>query len=55
LQDFEGKTPIELLGRVPFPKVGELPYFITLGAYQFYWFQLVDSGGSAGAGGVGGS
>jgi maltose alpha-D-glucosyltransferase/alpha-amylase len=42
LQQFDGKTPIELLGRVPFPKVGELPYFITLGAYSFYWFQLVD-------------
>jgi maltose alpha-D-glucosyltransferase/alpha-amylase len=44
LQQFDGKTPIELLGRVPFPKVGELPYFITLGAYSFYWFQLVDDG-----------
>ena len=47
LQDFDGKTPIELLGRVPFPKIGELPYFITLGAYSFYWFQLVDMGGGA--------
>src|SRR5687768_2746472 len=46
LQDFDGKTPIELLGRVPFPKIGELPYFITLGAYSFYWFQLVDAGGA---------
>jgi maltose alpha-D-glucosyltransferase/alpha-amylase len=43
LQQFDGKTPIELLGRVPFPKIGELPYFITLGAYSFYWFQLVDT------------
>ncbi|HEX2063476.1 MAG TPA: maltose alpha-D-glucosyltransferase [Acidimicrobiales bacterium] len=42
LQRFEGKTPIELLGRVPFPRIGELPYFITLGPYAFYWFQLVD-------------
>ena len=42
LQRFEGKVPIELLGRVPFPRVGELPYFVTLGAYAFYWFQLVD-------------
>jgi maltose alpha-D-glucosyltransferase/alpha-amylase len=44
LQAFEGKTPIELLGRVPFPRIGELPYFITLGAYSFYWFQLVEDG-----------
>ena len=41
LQRFEGRAPIELLGRVPFPRIGELPYFITLGAYAFYWFQLV--------------
>jgi maltose alpha-D-glucosyltransferase/alpha-amylase len=42
LQRFDGKTPIELLGRVPFPKIGELPYFVTLAPYGFYWFQLVD-------------
>ena len=42
LQRFEGKVPIELLGRVPFPRIGELPYFITLAPYTFYWFQLVD-------------
>jgi maltose alpha-D-glucosyltransferase/alpha-amylase len=43
MQVYDGLTPIELLGRVPFPKVGELPYFITLGSYQFYWFELVES------------
>jgi maltose alpha-D-glucosyltransferase/alpha-amylase len=42
LQRYAGKTPMELLGRVPFPRIGELPYFITLGSYSFYWFQLVD-------------
>ena len=42
LQRFAAKTPMELLGRVPFPRIGELPYFITLGSYSFYWFQLVD-------------
>ncbi|MEO6120900.1 MAG: maltose alpha-D-glucosyltransferase, partial [Acidimicrobiales bacterium] len=42
LQRFAGKVPIELLGRVPFPRIGDLPYFVTLGAYAFYWFQLVD-------------
>ncbi|MGH9149045.1 MAG: maltose alpha-D-glucosyltransferase [Acidimicrobiales bacterium] len=42
LARFEGKTPVELLGRVPFPRVGELPYFVTLGPYASYWFQLVD-------------
>jgi len=42
LQQYEGKTPIELLGRVPFPRIGELPYFVTLAPYGFYWFQLVE-------------
>jgi maltose alpha-D-glucosyltransferase/alpha-amylase len=42
LQEWEGKTPIELLGRVPFPRIGELPYFVTLAPYGFFWFELVD-------------
>ncbi|MDQ3681340.1 MAG: maltose alpha-D-glucosyltransferase [Actinomycetota bacterium] len=42
LQRFEGKVPIELLGRVPFPPIGELAYFVTLGPYDTYWFELVD-------------
>jgi len=42
LARFEGKTPIELIGRVPFPRIGELPYLLTPGAYGFYWFQLVE-------------
>ena len=48
LQKWEGALPIELLGRVPFPRIGELPYFITLPPYGFYWFELVDlpGGGS---------
>jgi maltose alpha-D-glucosyltransferase/alpha-amylase len=37
-----GKVPIELTGRVPFPPIGELPYFITLPPYGFFWFTLVD-------------
>lgn len=41
LAQFKDYQPIEMLGRVPFPPIGELPYFITLGPYQFYWFQLV--------------
>ena len=36
------KRPLELLGRVPFPRIGELPYFVTLAPYGFYWFELVD-------------
>ena len=37
-----GKQPIELMGRVPFPPIGELPYFVTLPGHGFYWFSLVD-------------
>ena len=42
LQGWAGKTPVELLGRVPFPKIGELPYLLTIGTHGFYWFQLMD-------------
>jgi maltose alpha-D-glucosyltransferase / alpha-amylase len=42
LQAYAGKQPMELLGRVPFPPIGELPYFITLAPHSFYWFELVD-------------
>jgi maltose alpha-D-glucosyltransferase / alpha-amylase len=42
LAHFAGKQPIELTGRVPFPPIGELPYFVTLHPYGFFWFQLVD-------------
>ena len=37
-----GQTPMEMTGRTPFPPIGELPYFVTLGPYGFYWFQLED-------------
>jgi maltose alpha-D-glucosyltransferase/alpha-amylase len=40
LAPFKGTVPIELLGRTPFPPVGELPYLLTLPGYGFYWFKL---------------
>ena len=42
LRRLAGKQPVELFGRVPFPAIGELPYFVTLPPYGFYWFSLVD-------------
>ncbi len=36
----KGAVPIELLGRTPFPPIGELPYLLTLPGYAFYWFRL---------------
>jgi maltose alpha-D-glucosyltransferase / alpha-amylase len=40
LRRFEGRTPIELIGGVHFPRVGELPYLLTMPGHGFYWFQL---------------
>ncbi|MGA7729754.1 MAG: alpha-glucosidase C-terminal domain-containing protein, partial [Chloroflexia bacterium] len=40
LSAFNGAVPMELLDSTPFPSIGELPYFLTLGPYGFYWFKL---------------
>jgi maltose alpha-D-glucosyltransferase/alpha-amylase len=40
LRRFRGRVPVELFGNVPFPTIGELPYFLTLGPHSFYWFRL---------------
>ncbi|MFQ5600141.1 MAG: maltose alpha-D-glucosyltransferase, partial [Candidatus Krumholzibacteriia bacterium] len=44
LQEFDGRVPIELFGNSPFPRIGELPYLLTLGPYGFYWFRLARQG-----------
>jgi maltose alpha-D-glucosyltransferase/alpha-amylase len=40
LSAYDGWQPIELIGETPFPPIGELPYFLTLGPHSFYWFRL---------------
>jgi maltose alpha-D-glucosyltransferase / alpha-amylase len=40
LSRFKGRVPVELLGRTPFPPIGDLPYLLTLPGYAFYWFVL---------------
>jgi maltose alpha-D-glucosyltransferase/alpha-amylase len=40
LSAFEGYVPVEMLGYTEFPRIGRLPYFLTLGPYGFYWFEL---------------
>ena len=43
LRHWEGMVPVELLGGVPFPAIGELPYLLTLGGYGFMWLRLTDA------------
>jgi maltose alpha-D-glucosyltransferase/alpha-amylase len=43
LRRFMGVTPVECMGGVTFPPIGELPYLLTLPGHGFYWFQLPSS------------
>jgi len=38
--EFDGWQPVELIGEIRFPRIGSLPYFLTLGPHSFYWFRL---------------
>ncbi|WIG97233.1 maltose alpha-D-glucosyltransferase [Myxococcus sp. SDU36] len=40
MRDWEGAVPVELIGETPFPRVGELPYQLSMGPYMFLWFRL---------------
>jgi maltose alpha-D-glucosyltransferase/alpha-amylase len=40
LTQFEGYVPIEIIGYTEFPRIGKLPYFLTVAGYGFYWFEL---------------
>jgi maltose alpha-D-glucosyltransferase / alpha-amylase len=44
LQEFHGRIPVELMGQTAFPRVGELPYLLTLPGHGFYWFSLCPEG-----------
>ena len=41
------KMPVEVFGAIRFPRIGELPYLLTLTPYAFYWFVLESEGGRA--------
>jgi maltose alpha-D-glucosyltransferase/alpha-amylase len=43
LAEFKGTIPVEMTGGSTFPRVGDLPYLLTLSAYGFYWFHLAAS------------
>jgi maltose alpha-D-glucosyltransferase/alpha-amylase len=47
LRPHQGRYPVELFGRSRFPRIGELPYLLTLAPRGFYWFQLVQEGEEA--------
>ena len=40
LRRYKGNILIEMFGKNMFPRVGDLPYLLTMGPYQFYWFRL---------------
>jgi maltose alpha-D-glucosyltransferase/alpha-amylase len=40
LRPWQGIAPTELLGGVQFPRIGELPYLLTLGGHSFIWLRL---------------
>jgi maltose alpha-D-glucosyltransferase / alpha-amylase len=40
LAAYEGLVPEEMLGRSQFPRIGALPYLLTLAPRGWFWFQL---------------
>jgi maltose alpha-D-glucosyltransferase/alpha-amylase len=42
LSRYDGRVPVEIMGRVRFPAIGRLPYLLTFGPHAFYWFELTD-------------
>ena len=40
LPGLAGRIPVEMLGRTPFPTIGDLSYLVTLQGFGFFWFEL---------------
>jgi maltose alpha-D-glucosyltransferase/alpha-amylase len=40
ISPWKGRVPQEMLGRTHFPRIGDLPYLVTMPPYGFFWFQL---------------
>ena len=40
LRQWEGVQPVELLGGAQFPRIGELPYLLTVAGHGFYWLRI---------------
>ena len=41
LREFKDLIPLELWSKNPFPRIGDLPYLLTLGPHNFLWFRLM--------------
>ena len=42
--------PVELTGGTPFPRIGQLPYLLTLPGHGFYWLDIETDAHPVGAG-----
>ncbi|MDC0668553.1 maltose alpha-D-glucosyltransferase [Nannocystis radixulma] len=40
LRALDGYTPVELWSDRPFPRIGQLPYLLTMSPHAFFWFAL---------------
>ena len=40
LKEYAGVVPEEMYGRTRFPRIGELPYLLSLSPHAFMWFDL---------------
>ncbi|WP_041396969.1 maltose alpha-D-glucosyltransferase [Spirochaeta africana] len=43
LQQFEGRVPVEVFSRNRFPAIGDSLYTVTLGPWDYFWFELQQS------------
>jgi maltose alpha-D-glucosyltransferase/alpha-amylase len=43
LSEFKGMFPLELWSKFCFPRIGDLPYLLTLGPHNVLWFRLLRS------------
>ncbi|HEY8375949.1 MAG TPA: alpha-glucosidase C-terminal domain-containing protein, partial [Nannocystis sp.] len=46
LAALDGYTPVELWSERPFPRIGKLPYLLTMSPHGFYWFKLLPPEGA---------
>ena len=47
LSEFREMVPVELFGQTDFPRIGELPYLLTLAPHAQYWFALEKRGSAS--------